>query len=266
MKRTLKKILPILLILSVIFVGVSMGHGKVSEYIFEQQEIKSFKEKGGVEMILQVDMNGIPDSEKNQVFQASKDIIFRRIRLLGFYPLIQSSPPSSDYKITVQMANVENLDSLANIIGYSAQLSFWEEGDNEVKATESQTTAKPPENISKILGENSTKTELSGRHIKIAKVVTDSNGQPQVQIEFTDEGRKLFTDITQRNVGGTLAIVLDNNVLSAPKINEPITTGNAIVGGNFTQEQAKTLSIELNAGTLHAPIKVLEKKYVKGNK
>ena len=106
-------------------------------------------------------------------------------------------------------------------------------------------------------------TGLSGSQLKCSSVQFDqTTGEPVVSLEFYDEGRKLFADITTENTGEMLAILLDQSMVMAPRINTPIIDGQAIITGGFSVEDAKQLSIQLNAGALPVPIAVLEQRTV----
>jgi protein-export membrane protein SecD len=98
-------------------------------------------------------------------------------------------------------------------------------------------------------------TELSGKDLKSSSLqFSPQTGEPQVGLEFNDNGKKLFAEITQRNVGKPVAIFLDNQPLSVPTVNEPILDGSAVITGKFTIQEAKLLSRRLNAGALPVPI------------
>ncbi|OGY44116.1 MAG: protein-export membrane protein SecD [Candidatus Buchananbacteria bacterium RIFCSPHIGHO2_01_FULL_39_8] len=106
-------------------------------------------------------------------------------------------------------------------------------------------------------------TGLTGKQLKKAVVQFDPNTQiPQVSLEFNDEGSKLFADITEKNVGRPVAIFLDGLVISSPVVQEPISGGQAVISGNFTIKEAKTLAQRLNAGALPVPIKLISQQTV----
>ncbi len=108
------------------------------------------------------------------------------------------------------------------------------------------------------------KTLMTGEAISDAGVRFDTSkgGRPYVQIEFNSAGEDHFAQISGDNVGRRLAIILDNNVYSAPVIQTKITGGSAIITGNFTEEEAKNLAIVLRSGALPATITVLEERTV----
>lgn len=102
-------------------------------------------------------------------------------------------------------------------------------------------------------------TLLTGDLLTEARVSIDERfNEPYVSITFSAAGAKIFEDITGQNVKKRLAIILDNTVYSAPVIQEKISGGNAQITGNFTMEEAKDLAIVLRAGTLPAPVKMLQ--------
>jgi len=97
-------------------------------------------------------------------------------------------------------------------------------------------------------------TGLTGKQFIRADVQLDNFYQPYVTIQFNPEGAKLFEDITGRNIGKRVAIFVGGNLISAPKVNDKITGGNAQITGQFTSEEAKTLARDLNTGAIPAPI------------
>lgn len=106
-------------------------------------------------------------------------------------------------------------------------------------------------------------TPLSGEHLKRTQVVFDPNsGFPQVSLEFNAEGQELFKNITTENVGRIVGIFLDGSLISAPRVNEPIIGGNAVISGNFGIQEAKLLSQRLNAGALRVPIRLVSQQTV----
>jgi preprotein translocase subunit SecD len=104
---------------------------------------------------------------------------------------------------------------------------------------------------------------LTGKQLKRSTVQFDpQTGEPQVSIEFDSEGAKIFAQVTQENTGEILGIFLDQGILMAPKIQVPILTGQAVITGDFSLDDAKNLSIQLNAGALPVPITVIEQRTI----
>ena len=104
---------------------------------------------------------------------------------------------------------------------------------------------------------------MTGEVLKDARVALDSQfHEPYVALEFDDIGAKLFEQITGANVKKRLAIILDNNVYSAPVIQERIAGGRAQITGRFDTKEASDLAIVLRAGALPAPVKIIEERTV----
>jgi len=117
---------------------------------------------------------------------------------------------------------------------------------------------KTPADIGVTLEPEWITTKLTGKQLKRASVELASNsGIPQVSLEFNSEGSDLFAELTKKNTGKLLAIFLDGQPISIPRVNEPILSGQAVISGSFTIQDAKLLAQRLNAGALPVPIKLI---------
>lgn len=106
-------------------------------------------------------------------------------------------------------------------------------------------------------------TGLTGKQLEDAYLSFDSrNNEPEVTLEFNDEGQKLFGEITERNVGKPVAIFLDGSPLSIPKVQEPIKSGKAVITGQFSIKEAKELARRLSAGALPVPIEIISQQNI----
>lgn len=106
-------------------------------------------------------------------------------------------------------------------------------------------------------------TGLSGKQLARAEVTQDSRtSQVQVSLNFNEEGTKLFADITTRNVNKPVAIYLDGEAISQPRVNEPILSGSAVISGGFTLMEAKLLAQRLNSGALPVPVELVSQQTV----
>ncbi len=103
---------------------------------------------------------------------------------------------------------------------------------------------------------------MTGQHISDANVAFNQYNQPYVSLSFDDQGARIFERITGNNVNRRMAIVLDDNVYSAPTIQERIRGGRASITGNFSDQEARDLAIVLRAGSLPAPVNVLHERSV----
>lgn len=219
--------------------------------------------EGGTSMTFRADMSGIPTAQKSDALKSAKTIIERRVNLFGVSePIVQTSIlANGESRIIVELPGVTDLNQARSIVGTTAQLSFWEEGASGSAKIASQSAY--PLGLVESLGQNPKKTNLSGNDLRQTSVTFDENtGKPQVQLIFTSDGAQKFADITKRNVNKRVAIVLDNQLLSAPIVNQAILGGDAVISGGFTVEEANALSTELNAGALPIPLTSLQSRVI----
>lgn len=217
--------------------------------------------EGGVSITLQADMKNIDQAQRNNALESAKTVIERRINFFGVSePVIQTATVNKDYRIIIELPGLTDVNQAISLIGTTAQLTFWEE-EATGSAKLAVNTVLPPGINS--LFQKPTKTNLTGSDLKQTNVTFDQNtGKPQVQLVFSDDGAKKFAEITKRNVSKVVAIALDNQIIEAPRVNEPIINGNAVISGSFTTDQAKSLSIQLNAGALPVPLSILSQRTV----
>ncbi len=210
--------------------------------------------QGGTHLVLEADMAGILPADRDTAYISAKNVVEKRVNLYGLTePIVQQAKVGSSYRIIVEIPGISDVTSAVDLIGKTAQLSFFEEGSASAKIA-------TPSSVFEIWNQP---TGLTGKNLKKSEVVFNPNtGKPEVSIEFDDAGAKMFADITGRNIGKTVAILLDNGMISAPRVNEAIPSGKAVIQGNFTVTEAKQLSIALNAGALPVPLKIIEQKNV----
>jgi protein-export membrane protein SecD len=110
-------------------------------------------------------------------------------------------------------------------------------------------------------------TGLTGKNLKTAQVVFQSQGlgEPQVSLKFDDEGAKLFAELTKKNLGKTIAIYLDGQVISAPTVQAEITNGEAVITGDFSVDEAKKLAGRLNEGALPVPLTLVSQQSIEAS-
>lgn len=205
--------------------------------------------QGGTHIVLKADMENIAAEDRSDALDSATAIISRRVDLFGVSePVVQSSIVNDDYRIIVELPGLQDINQALNLIGQTAQLDFRELPEG---ATESATFA------------DFVATGLTGEHLKRSTVQFGSQtGAPEVGIEFDSEGSDMFAEITKRNVGKPVAIFLDNFPVTVPNVQQEITGGQAVISGQFDLEQAKQLSIQLNAGALPVPIEVIEQENI----
>lgn len=211
--------------------------------------------QGGTSITLQADMKGIPASQQADALSAAQSVIERRVNLTGVKePVIQTEQVNGTYRIVVELPGV-TANEATQLVGTTAQLTFW-----ELATSSAQLIPNVPINL---YGNAVRQTNLTGKDLSTANATFDPNsGAPEVQLVFTGEGAKKFADITTRNVGKQVAMVLDGVVLEAPNVSTPILTGNAVITGNFTTATATQLANQLHGGALPIPLHVLSEQSV----
>jgi preprotein translocase subunit SecD len=201
-----------------------------------------------------------------QAVEQSIQIIERRVNELGTVePLIQRQGAD---RVLVQVPGLQDPTRLKELLGKTAKLDF-RLVDQSMSAEQAQQTRAPPE--SEILpgakGQGSYLIEkrvmVSGGDLTDAQPGFDQRtNEPIVSFRFNTAGARKFAQVTQENVGKPFAIVLDNEVISAPVIREPILGGSGQISGNFTVQGANDLAILLRAGALPAPLTIIEERTV----
>lgn len=199
--------------------------------------------QGGTQLILETNMDQIQPLEKDTALESVKEVIERRVNLYGVSEaLVQVSKLGEQRRILVELPGLKDATEAANLLGKTAQLDFRETLDASLIPS-----------------------GLTGADLRKAQVTFGSGqGQagPQVAIEFTTDGAKKFAEITKRNIGKPLAIFLDDVLVQAPTVQQEILGGNALITGQFTTDEARNLSIQLNAGALPVPVKILEQRFI----
>jgi len=207
---------------------------------------------GGTHLIYEVDMNQVDFSERDSVMAGLRDVIERRVNLFGVSePHVVSAKEGDSYRLIVELAGIKDVGEAIKMIGETPFLDFREVIIDQQLTTDNQ------QQIQFI------PTNLTGRYVKGAQLDFDSTtGAPKVNIQFNDEGAKIFEELTVRNVGKPLAIFLDNNLIEMPVVQEKISGGRAQITGKFTRDEAKKMVERFNAGALPAAIKIISQQTI----
>ncbi|MGH7198218.1 MAG: protein translocase subunit SecD [Candidatus Omnitrophota bacterium] len=221
--------------------------------------------QGGMDLVLRVDLDKVPEIDREDASARAMEIIRNRIDQFGVAePSIQRQGFG---RIGVQLPGVKDRERALELIGRTALLEF-KLVSEDASALEKARAGSPPEGQALYKTEEGgevlleKETSLTGKYITNAAVDFGQYNEPIVSLEFNSDGAKLFSDLTGANVGRQLAIVLDDKVQSYPVINERIPSGRAQITGRFTFEQANDLAIALRAGALPAPILIEEERSV----
>ncbi|WP_370313142.1 protein translocase subunit SecD [Sagittula sp.] len=199
----------------------------------------------------------------DRTLQQSLEIIRRRIDEVGTRePTIQRQGID---RILIQVPGIGSAAELKEIIGTTAQLTF----QPVVGRTTNQNDAPGPGNeLLPSLDEQGLYYVLeqtpvvTGEELTNAQPTFDQNGRPAVSFNFNPGGARKFGDYTAENIGSPFAIVLDDEVISAPVIQSHIGGGAGIITGNFTVEESTNLAVLLRAGALPAGLEFLEERTI----
>ncbi len=215
---------------------------------------------GGSILTYNIDLSQVAAPDRDSVVNGLRDVIEKRVNLFGVTePQIYTAKAGVDQHLIVELAGIKDINQAIKMIGETPLLDF-----REVEIL--QSPAGTASSTGQFAGEDSNykfiPTNLTGRYIKSAQVSFDNFGKPVVNISFTDEGAKIFEDLTGRNIGKPLAIFLDNQPIEIPTVKEKISGGKAQISGSFTPDSARKLVERFNAGALPAPIKLLSQQTI----
>jgi len=200
---------------------------------------------------------------KMKIVEQSIEIVRRRIDELGTKePVIQSQGVD---RIVVQLPGLQNPEYVKTLLGKTAKMSFHlvDSRSSAAEARRGKLSASSrliqgSEGETYVIGR---KPVVSGENLVDAQP-SFQEGEAVVSFKFNSLGGKKFGEVTKNNIGERLAIVLDNEVISAPTIQSAILGGSGIISGNFTVKSANDLALLLRSGALPAPLEVLEERTV----
>ncbi len=226
-----------------------------------QRNIDVTSEAGGLIRLTLTDP-AIVERVRQSVDQ-SIQIIERRVNELGTVePLIQREGTD---RILVQVPGLQDPTRLKQLLGKTAKLDF-----RMVDSGASPQQVPPDDELLHGAGKDAGQTYVVEKRVLVSGAdLTDAQpgfdqrtSEPIVSFRFNTSGARKFAQVTQENVGKPFAIVLDNEVISAPVIREPILGGSGQISGSFTVQSANDLAILLRAGALPAPLTIIEERTV----
>ncbi|MBU1071030.1 protein translocase subunit SecD [Patescibacteria group bacterium] len=210
--------------------------------------------QGGTRVVLKADMENISPEDRSTAHESVRSVISKRVDLYGVSEAnIKTSKVGEEYRLVVELPGIDQPQEALDLIGQTARLVF---ASPKFEVPPASPSAEPV-----LTGFEP--TDLTGADLKRAQVTFETdNRQPGVSIEFKDSGKEKFSQLTKEYLNQPLAIILDDSILTAPTIQSVITSGQAVITGQFTTEEAKNLSIQLNAGALPVPVSVLSQKNI----
>lgn len=248
-------------------IGALAGYFNVASFLAPENFLARFPFRlgldlsGGAQLIYQADISSLAASEVKESMEGLRDVIERRVNLFGVTePVVQVEKRGEERRLIVELAGISDVNQAIKMIGATPYLEFRVERSAEErdaileKQKTGDSSAEDPYFIPSI---------LTGRYLKRAALdFNQTTFEPVVNLEFNDEGEKIFSSLTRENVGKRLAIYIDGVLLSAPMVREEITGGKAQISGKFTPPEAKALVRNLNAGALPIPIKLISQQTV----
>ncbi len=193
-------------------------------------------------------------------------IVENRVNALGTSePVIQQQGKD---RIVVQLPGIQNPDQVKSVIGRTAKLTFQllceaqptTSGQNPPPECQSFPLKDDPNQ--NLWVQSSSRATVDGGDLVDARGAFDQNNQPVVSFRFNTKGAERFAKLTRDNVGKPFAIILDEKVVSYPRINEPILGGSGQISGNFTVQETNDLAVVLRSGALPAKLTIVEERTV----
>jgi len=285
MNRLSIRILAVLLLVG----GVLLGW-----FITRSNDSKPFQLgldlSGGTHLEYKAVVDTIPEVDRKDAVEALRDVIERRVNLFGVSePNVQTEiarlgQDEKQYRVVVELPGITDVDQAIKMIGQTPLLEFKEQNpalspEEFQKAVELETldivNAASVEGTGGLVitqlnkNEAFIATKLTGAYLKRARLEFQqgqaagfNSGSPIIGLEFNNEGSALFEEITGNNIGKIVAIYLDGAPISTPVVQQKITGGEAVITGQFTLDEAKTLVGRLNSGALPVPVELISSESI----
>jgi len=254
---------PLLIFILILF-GFSLWVILPGNGIFGRDEFKlGLDLRGGSHLVYNIDLTKKDPAQSDaDVIEGVKEKIERRVNAYGVTePIVQTIRNERGSFVLVQLPGVKDIDEAIKLIGQTAELDFREmELDASGRLVFDETGKPKFTAVAKAKGSDGQERELTGKYLKPnAQVVLEpQTNKPEVAFEWNEEGAILFEQITQRNLQKPLGIYLDGEPVSWPTVQSVIKERGVITGLNL--DEARTLAIQLNSGSLDVPLTVVERR------
>jgi preprotein translocase subunit SecD len=232
------------------YLATPQGPGRVPNDFIKSLKIRlGLDLQGGSQLVYEADLSQVASEEKQEAVNGARDVIERRVNTFGVSePVVQVQ---GENRIVVELPGVTDINQAVNEIGKTPFLEF--------KELPAELAPVSPEGAQV---DQFVPTGLTGAQFERADIQFDQSGSPSILLSFNSEGSQLFEEITARNVGKPVAIYLDSELLSAPTVQQAISSGQATITGQFTVDEAKELKKNLNAGALPVPVALVSQSNV----
>jgi len=245
----------IILLLAGVLVGYFNYYSQVNpQWSFFRPFKLGLDLSGGSRLTYEADVARLNPADVSDAMSSLREVIERRVNVFGVSePVVQTESSSlsgtTHHRLVVELPGVTDIKEAVKMIAQTPQLEFY-----ALRAGVGVEMASSTDFVA---------TSLTGQYLKKAQVTFNQNSlSPSISIEFNGEGAKLFATITKANVNKPVAILLDGQIISAPTVREEIRDGRAEISGQFTVEEARELTRNLNLGALPVPIKLASTEIV----
>jgi preprotein translocase subunit SecD len=272
MKQYRNLILILILVAIAIFIDLPNHPGiRVGSYERDIATRLGLDLVGGVQALLEADL-AEGQSVDAETMRAATRIVENRVNGLGVEEAIVQQ--AGEDRIVVEIPGVSDPEEAIATIRETGLLEFVHMGlsplpEGTVVTTDfspGTTTGTQPEETDDPAATpdvgQTLHTVMTGEVLRTVQVATDQAGRYVIEFSLTPEGSRTFADYTSQNVGQFLGIVLDKQVISAPRVESAITEGSGIISGSFTLESANALAIQLRYGSLPIPLRVVESRII----
>jgi preprotein translocase subunit SecD len=287
-KTTINLVIILVVVACVVWINLPSSSVNIGNFQRDLETKLGLDLRGGMQVVLEVDL---PDNADvtTQSMEDAKTIFENRANGLGVSEVIFQV--AGTRRIVGEFPGLTNTEEVISVLRQVGQLAFVPMGTNplaegtevnldlsQVTGTTSESTATPEATLEPTAeptpeattdGTTTTETEIptlsaimTGNDLTNVGVVQDQLGQYQIAFELSDKGKQIFADYTSNHIGEILGIVLDNKVISTPRIESAITEGSGVIQGSFTLDTANALAIQLRYGSLPVPFAVAESRVV----
>lgn len=236
-------------------------------------DLREFKKgldlNGGIRIVLEADMSKIDPLDRDSAIDSAREIIERRVNYLGVAePYIAPVRAGDDYRLIVEIPGVTDIAAALELVGRTAQISFKQlKPEIEYNRDQYIEIISNPENWE---DSGITGADIRGANVVFSQAVGTAGqptGTPQIQLQFTNDGREKFSELAKANITKPIGIFLDDIEfpLSAPHVSEEFANGvyqDPVITGSFGVDEANALAVQIKAGALPIPVKVLSQEQV----
>jgi preprotein translocase subunit SecD len=289
-KTTTNLVIILLVVACVVWINLPSSSINIGNFQRDLKTKLGLDLRGGMQVVLEVDLPA-NSTVTTQSMDDAKTIFENRANGLGVSEVVFQV--AGTRRIVGEFPGLTNTEEVISVLRQVGQLSFVPMGTSPIaegtvvnvdlsQLTNTTTGATPeatleptvaptaeptpeatPDGTTPAEAETPTVTAImTGSDLSQVSVVQDQLGQYQIAFELTANGKKIFSDYTTNHVGEILGIVLDNKVISTPRIESAITEGNGVIQGSFTLDSANALAIQLRYGSLPVPFVVAESRVV----